>query len=297
VGIGRYSNLPYVLLFIYFGVIMTVALGSAVTNQIVTGNGELRIGPLDKAGVLTQAYSIGAVQNMSFELATTSINAKAGSPQKTYATAITGQEWSLKGSTLDRSFSNLNAVIGNGLIASPVDVNTYLVSDEVAGSVSITVALATGITVNSQLIIYPEGQPERVSVVTVSAVVGTTVTLKASTPLLYDMAGATDLSRQYNIFVGNPIAGGNVTGKVNYFTATWIKQSGTGRPIIYVFWKVAAKGNFTDAGNATAYAEVPIEFEILAPSAKDIAIGGPLYAMADLIALNPAYMMYQGADI
>jgi hypothetical protein len=203
----------------------------------------------------------------------------------------------LKGTTLERSIANLNAAIGNGVIYSPTNNETTLTSDELAGSVQFNVALATGIVAGTVLTIYPEGRPEQTSVVLVDSVASLAVTLNAGTPLLYDMPGATDTSTVYKVFVGNPVAGGKVTGKVNYFSATWIKESTSGRPFVYVFWKVAAKGNFSDAGSASEFSKVALEFDVLTPTASDVAVGGALHHVAALIAKYPAFMIVPGADL
>ena len=275
----------------------TVPLGSAVTNMLSAGAGEIRVGALEDAGNLTQANSIGGLQDGEFTVTTTQATAKAGSPLRIVGLANVEQTYTLKGTTLEKSYANLNIAVGNGYALSPTDVSTTMTADELAGSVAVEVASAAGITAGAVLTFYPEGRPELTSIGLVASVASNTVTLNANTPLLYDMPAATDTSTVYRVFVSAPVAGGKLTSKVHTFSASWLRESASGRPIEYVFWKVAAKGNFTDTGSPTEFAKLPLEFDILTPSAKDVAVGGPLHHVAALIAKYPTYMIASGADI
>lgn len=275
---------------------MTVPLGTLRTNILGTGVGEVRIGTLSMAGKLPQANSVGAVQSASFEEATTMIEAEAGSPSQLVAIAFGKKTYSFKAETLERSAANLNAAIGNGIIASATGVDTHLTSDEVAGSTVITVADASAISPGSMITVYPEGKPEQVSVCLVQSKSSNDLTLDASTPLLYDAPGSTDTDTVYHVYVSNVISGGKVTGGVKNFSLTWIKQSVSGKPIVYHFWKVAAKGNFTDSGSSTEFTKVPLEFQILTPSLADVAVGGALYHARNMIAKHPVYAIIQEVD-
>lgn len=275
---------------------MTVALGTLRTNILGTGTGEVRIGALSSAGKLTQANSVGAVQSVSFEESTTNIEAKAGSPAQLVAIAVGEKSYSFKAETLERSSANINAAVGNGFIAGIVGGATTLTSDELAGATVITLADAASVTPGSMLTIYPEGKPEQVSTCLVLSKATNEVTLDPSTPLLYDAPAATDTATVYNVFVSSTISGGSVTGKVSTFSLSWIKQSVSGKPIVYHFWKVAAKGNFSDSGSSSEFTKVPLEFQVLTPSAADIAVGGSLYHARNMIAKHPVYVIVQETD-
>jgi hypothetical protein len=263
-------------------------LGSAQSDDFSIGVAEVRLGPLTAAGKLTQAHSIGLVDEATVSVAQESAELEGGFPRKLVASAVIRQSGTVSATFREMSRRNLDIILGNGIPAAVTEVSTTITADVLIGATDVVVADSAGFTVGDVAVIYQEGKPESVSVVKLTAV-------DTSAPDGLSFA-ANSLAQAYTVASGtvhvykaNPIKIGAVT-RVNYFAATLIQQGASGRPIVWNLWKCSIGGNMEYATNAEDYASSTMELKILEPAAVDYGVGGDLYHVADQIADHPSGM-------
>lgn len=272
-------------------------LGSAVSNEFSIGTAELRAGPLTEAGKLPQSRSIGLIDNVTISSSNTSVDLKGLFPQVIVDTAVVEQIGSVKAASREFSRRNLNLMLGNAVEATnPTDVATTLTADVAAAGLVFAVASVAGLAVDDVVLIYPEGRPEDITVTQIESIAALNVTVKTGLGAVVAYPAATDSTRDYHFIKGHAIAVGNVT-KTNYFSISTIQQkNSTGRPVNWIFWKVANSGSMEQNSSATDYATLNMEFKVLAPSLTDIGVGGDLNNVADFVTAYPSGMRVAGAD-
>jgi len=268
-------------------------LGAPVTSKFPIGTAELRIGPLNKAGLLTQAHSVGLVDQASVEVAQESVDLPGGFPQTTVATAIVSQNSTITATLRESSRRNMKIMMGEGLDAvAPTDVESLVVTDVAAdGTVfSVTASDGTNFTVGDIVALYIEGQPESVCLDRIASIAVDAITVDNGIPVAMD--GTTETVK---VYVANQVAIGGVTS-TKYFAASLIQaDNSTGRPIGYHTWKAANSGSMSYATNATDFASFELELKILAPSVADYTTGSLLH-QANVIPANPSGYFFGGGD-
>jgi hypothetical protein len=272
-------------------------LGSPVTNKFIIGCAELRVGPLSKANQLSQAFSVGLIDEAAFTVSQETVDLEGGCPKTTLATAITGQLATITATMREYSYRNLKMMLGEGVaLVTPADFETTLAgADLVAGVTTIEVADASGFSDGSVIVIYPEGKPENVSVTQIDAVAGTTLTLKAGQGIAVDYAVTTDAATAFKVFLASPIAIGAVE-RTNYFSVMLIGQAtDTGRPAPVSFWKAAISSDLTVSTNADDFSSADLEIKCLTPTIGEYATGGELFHVASLIDGHPTGMVAYGS--
>ena len=90
-------------------------IGSAQTRKFSIGTAELRVGPLNLAGRLTQAHSVGLIDGSGLSVEQTIVELKGGFPQVINDTAITEQMSTISGTLREFSRRNLGILMGQGL--------------------------------------------------------------------------------------------------------------------------------------------------------------------------------------
>lgn len=274
-------------------------LGSAASNEFSIGTAEVRVGPLSEAGRLAQSRSIGLVDNATISFQAASVDLKGGFPQQIVDTAVTEQTGSITVTAREFSRRNLDIMLGNAVSATAVtDVATNLVNtaNVAANAVSIDVDSAVGLAVDDVIVIYPEGRPEDVTITQISAITGTTLTLKTGMGTVVAYNALTESTLDFHVFKAHGIAAGNVT-RTNYFSLMLLQQkNSTGRPVVWSVWKAANSGSMEQGTSATDYGSLNMEMKILQPSISDVAVGGGLNNVASLIAMFPTAVRIGGAD-
>jgi hypothetical protein len=289
-----------------------MALGSPKTKKALIGTFELRIGPLNKAGLLTADHSVGIVDQVKLDMQMDSVDLMAGFPQKTVDTAITKFVTGFSATLRESSRRNLNVLLGNGLFdydAANLDV---------FGTVDTTSALAVGATsltmdisfegvlaVGDTVVIYDVANPGNVSIARVSAftakngVTPASVTLSATTPLVAPTGAANSFAAgaSVRLYKAQTIAGGAITGVPNYFAAQLIRQDrGTGRPMGFNFWKSAISSGISLSASVTEFASMDMQLKALEPAATEYAAGGVLAHLTDVIPSNPVFQVFDVPD-
>jgi hypothetical protein len=267
-------------------------LGAAVTDNFSIGVAEVRLGEMASAGKLSQANSIGLVDQANVSIAQTSVDLKGGFPRKLVASAVTEQTGTASATFREYSRRNMNIILGNGIPAAATDAATTVTADVLISATSLVVDDATGFAVGDVVVIYQEGKPESVSVVKLTAVDtvdpdGLTFAANSLTQA-YVVANGT-----VKVYKANPVQIGAVS-RVNYFAATLIQQGSSGDPVIWNFWKCSIGGNMDYATSAEDFASSTMELKILEPAASDYGVGGPLVHVADMIADHPMGMAILG---
>lgn len=272
-------------------------LGSPKTNLFEIGTAEVRIGPMSLANKLTQAYTVGLIDDVTVEISQDSVDLEGNFPRRTVDSAIVRQNATITCNAREYSRRNMKVMIGEGIDAvPPVDYVTTLVTNETAGSVEFDVAAAAGanFAAGDIIVVYTDGHPELVSVVRVSSVATDTITLDSGTPLLHDYNGTVDTVR---VFQARPVAIGN-NQSTNYFTVSVISKNRgkSGRPRIWNFWKASVASGLTFTTNAEDFAGNELQFKALEPAADEYDTGGDLEHLANVIPDHLVGMMVAGGD-
>lgn len=270
-------------------------LGSPVTNKFSIGTAEVRVGPLSSANKLTQAHSIGLVDNATVEVTQNSVDLLGGFPQTIVDTAIVSQETRLTATLREYSKRNLAVMMGAGISSYVADVASLVVTSVALGGVSFDVTATEGANFSAGDIvsIYPAGRPEELTIALVDGVVTDTVTLDANTPTLFAYDGTAET---IHIFKSQPTAIGAVTS-TNYFSVQMIQQDREfGRPVAFNFWKGAIGAGMTLSSNATDFASTELNVKLLQPAATEYGVGGDLAHLADIIPTYPVGMYAAGGD-
>jgi hypothetical protein len=273
-------------------------LSSPISNEFRIGVSELRLGPLSEAGRLAQARSVGVIDDVVINFASTSVDLKAQFPQVIAATAVTEQTGAITGGLREYSRRNINLMLGNPIVADPVESRTTLVktADIAANATSFSVASATAFAADDVVMIYPDGQPENVTVSQIASIAAAVVTLKTGMGTVVAYPALADNTRDYIMVKAHAVAAGAVT-KTNYFSAMILgTKPSNGAPVVWSVWKVANTGSFEQSNNATDWASMPMELKIVSPTASDTKVGGGLATMAPLINLFPMGALFAGAD-
>ena len=264
-------------------------LGAPVTNGFYIGAAELRIGPLSAAQKLTQAHSVGNVEDITYTASQTSVTKMGGYPKKLVATSISTQESKLSAKLGELSWRNINILLGKGVPASvPSDVSTTAAATAAVAATTLSVTSAAGITAGKHVVVYPAGFPDKVQVLLVASIATNVLTLSTETPVLISIASGD------NVFVANQIALGDID-QTNYFSVSVIqKDPSNGRPTGFSFWKASVSSGMEYAFSTDNFATPSIELSILEPSGVDYATGGPLNHIASIIPTNPVGMRFGG---
>lgn len=283
-----------------------MALGSPKTKKALIGTFELRIGPLNKAGLLTSDHSVGIVDQVKLDMQMDSVDLLAGFPQKPVDTAITKFITGFTATLRESSRRNLNVLLGNQL--ADYDPNGSDVTATVNTTSAINVAVST-ITLNSAVtlsagdtvVIYDMNNPGNVSIVRVaSSSTGTTVTIDSNTPIVGPGGGATvafTAGSQVRLYKAATIPGGAITGVPNYFAAQLLRlDRGTGRPVGFSFWKTAISAGMSLSSTVTEFASLDLQLKALEPAAAEFSVGGPLQHLAAIIPSSPVFQAFDVSD-
>lgn len=263
-------------------------LGSPVTSAFQIGTAELRIGPMSSAGKLSQAHSIGLVDSVGVTISQETKELEGGFPKNLIASAVTKQLGTISATFREYSRRNLSVLLGAGIVAAATPVATTIAADLALNAAGATLASGTGFTAGDICVIYQTGKPETVSVVKLLTVSSNAVTWAANS-----LANAfTAAQGVINFYKANEVPLGAVTS-VNYFSATAVWTSASGKPDFFNFWKVSVGGNMDFKTNADDFASSDMELKILLPSAADIA--GDLSPVASIIATNPMGLLVQAS--
>lgn len=271
-------------------------IGSPRTKKFSIGTSEVRFGPLNMAGKLTQAHSAGLVDQVTVEVAQESVDLLGGFPRIPVDTAITSQNASLTGQLREYSRRNLQLLLGTGVPASqPADVASLVVDDTTAGATSVTVTTGEGanFTAGDIVIIYPDGEPEKVTFTKVDSIAVDVLTLDSNLPTLFDYAGTTSTVR---IFNAQPVAVGDVE-QTEYFAVQVLqRENATGRPIGFHFWKAAINTGLQFQNSAEDFSSSDFGLKFLQPAASEYATGAALEHLAGIIPTYPTGMYLAGGD-
>lgn len=265
-------------------------LGSPQTDKFPIGTAEIRIAPLAQALKQMPAHSLGVLDDVTINVSNTSVQRRAGFPQRQVANAITENIVSVTGTVGEYSRRNMQIMSGEAPDVVVADVASTLATSQTAGSVSLPLATGggAGFTANGLVTVYVEGKPELITVARIASVATDTLTLDADTPLLHDYPA--NLTR---VFAAQPF--GKAITKTNYFALQVIQtQFSDGRPIAWNFWKASAANGMELGMNPTDFASTSIELQCLEPSAKEFQAGGPLEHVAELVMEYPIYMCAPG---
>jgi len=277
-----------------------MSLGQAKTNRFQIGTAELRIGPLSAARKLTQAHSVGLIDEAKVAYSREVAQLMGGFPKKLVDETPISEATTITATLREYSRKNLGILLGKGNLSAAVDVNSIATGAMTGAAATPTIPLtsATGFAVDDIVTGYVVGRPELVFVGSVLTIVTNDVDITPIDATLYAdinsaIAGGADLK----VFKAATIAVGDLP-QTEYFSASLVqKDLKTGRPIVFNFWKVSSKGGMDYGTNASDYASTELSLEVLEPTAADYAVGGSLVHLAAVIPTTPMWEMVNSADV
>lgn len=271
-------------------------LGSAKTSRYQIGTAELRVGPMSLANKLTQAHSVGLVDDAGVNNTKTYAKLEGGFPKKVVDQAPISVATTITATAREFSRRNIGILLGNGIMADSVDV-----ANVVTASASVTAATltsATGFAVNDLVVVFVADRPETASVAKISAIATNDLTFDSDLCLAMTYGSYISAGEVVRIFKAAEIAvGRNMAAQ--YFSVQMVQQdSQSGRPRIWNFWKASCSAGLDYGTNSSDYGSTKMEFEVLEPSAADYgSIGSALYGVRGLIPSFPMGMYVAGSDV
>jgi len=274
-------------------------LGSPQTNKFFIGTAELRLGLLSEANFLTQAHSVGLIDQATYTIEQENVDLEGGFPKRIVDTAIIRQAATISATMREYSRRNLRIALGDGLAGTePTDVATTLstAADVASGANAVTVVSAVGMAADDVVIIYPEGRPQDVSILQIAGIAAEVLTFKTSHLTVSDYNALTETGTVFHVYLAQQVPIGAVS-KTNYFSATLIQQdNSSGRPNTVSFWKTSTAGSMEVATNSDDFASNELELKVLEPAISEYGVGGDLEHIADIIGSNPSGFLAMGAD-
>lgn len=268
------------------------SLGAAKTGKFAIGTAELRVGPLNMAGRLSKAYSVGLIDSATLNVEQTSVDLKGGFPQVIMDTQVTDQSAQITATLREFSRRNLGILLGQGLLyASSDDVGndaiTTLSSSLAANSGTVALTSSSNFSAGDWVSIYDANDA------------GNSIITRLSSTTALDDSFLSPIAFSAGAKVSKllPIPIGNVSS-VNYFSAQLITlDRATGRPKVSNFWKLAIGSGMSLANNATDFASTEMVLKVLQPSLADYGQeGSPLFHLSDIIGSYPMGMMGEASD-
>ncbi len=277
-----------------------MSLGQARTNRFNIGTAELRVGPLSASGKLTQKHSVGLIDDAKVAYSREVAQLKGGFPKKLVDETPISETTTITATLREYSQKNLDILLNQGDLATVTDVFSNCTAAITGGATTpeVTVASGASFTVGDTVVAYIVGHPEWVFVGKLLSKATNDLTLSEMDSDLYTqintlIAGGSVL-RVFRAVVSSV---GNLAATAYYGVSLVQRDLKTGRPIVFNFWKVTAKGGMDYGTNATDYNSTSLSLEVLEPSAVDYAVGGDLEHLADIIPTAPMWQLLNSADV
>jgi hypothetical protein len=272
-------------------------LGAPQTTKFQIGTAEVRVGPMASAMKLTQAHSVGLIDNVTVEISQDSVDLEGGFPRSPVDTAIVRRNGTVTATLREYSRRNIKLMMGEGVAAGaePTDAKTLITTNLATAGTSFDVSGGDGtlFTTGDLWVIYPDGRPEEITVVRILSVATDTVTLDSDTPALHDYDGTAET---IHIYKAQQVGIGNVQ-TTNYFSCQILQvERSTGRPVGFEIWKATIASGMTLGSNAEDFASNELQIKLLDPAAAEYGAGGDLVHLADIIPSHSQGLMFYGAD-
>lgn len=279
-----------------------MAFGTPVTNEFRIGAAEIRLGPMTSANKLKATDSMGLLQSANVTNAQESVDLEGGLPKTLIDSVVTRNTVTVSANAHEFSRRNIRTFLNMGTESvAPTQYAGTIDAAYTAGVTSTeviqTTILLADVSVGDLVVVYPAGEPEKVSVVRVASVAARTnpnqtmaaITIDGTkTPILFNLPQGSVIYRANQL----PFGGSNAT---QYFSMDVLSLNHTtGRPMVLKFWKVAVSGSVDFAFNSDNFAVVPVTFKVLQPAASEYGAGKPLAHLADIIPSHPFGMYLAG---
>lgn len=277
-----------------------MSLGQAITNRFQIGTAEMRVGPMTAASKLTQAHSVGLIDQAGVNYGREVAQLMGGFPRKLVDETPISETTTITGTLREYSRRNLGILLGQGILSTTTDVKTTA-SGVMTGSAAAPVlptATTTGFTAGDTVMVYVVGQPELVAWSIAGTVTSaTSVALGAmDSDLFTSINAAVTAGATLRLVKASVVNVGNTTSTTYFAVSLVQKNLKTGRPMIYDFWKASVQGGLDYGTNADDYASTELTLNVLEPSAADYAVGGDLYHLAAIIPTCPMWKIVDSAD-
>lgn len=271
-------------------------LGSAKTNRYKIGTAELRVGPLTSANKLTQAHSVGIVDDVVASVKRTYAKIYAGYPKKVVDQSCISEESMVSGTLREFSRRNLGILLGKGLLADATDVSSNMTVYTAA--VTATLASAASFAANDIVCAFVVGSPETATVAKIASIATNVLTFDSDICLATDFTAAIAAGSTVKVFKAAELAVG-LSQVTQYFSCSIVKvDSQSGRPEVWNFWKCTCSSGLEVGSNASDYSSTKLELEVLEPSAADYAtVSQGVYHLRNILPAYPVGMIVAGSDV
>lgn len=275
-------------------------LGAPKTTKFAIGTAEVRIGPLSMANRLTQAHSIGLLDQVQLQIQQDTNELQGGFPQRPVDSAITSETNQITATYREFSRQNLSVALGHGLSNSDErgNLDTTASASAKTDDTSLTVAApgSGAFKAGDLVVVYGAGRPENVQVLRVKSVGsattgdGSKLTLDENTPLIHDVAVGDP------VYLAAPLPVGGLTTQ-QYFAVQVIRmERGSNKPIGWNFWKGAVSGGLDATFGGTDYASSDLQINLLQPAATEYGADGDLSHLANIVPSYPTGMRFAPSD-
>ena len=289
------------------------ALGTAQTKNFQIGSAELRFSSLDNAGKMTQAHSVGLIQSASVNFSQTMAELKGGLPLQLIDSVVTESTVAVTAQVHEYTRANIRALINEAAPTSTVVDFSFTGTSSSAVTVNATTLTLTScaklvkgtqtfppapIAGGSVIGIFPEGEPEKLSIVKLGSAVTTMTTTLGSSSVTLELDTSTsvlfakDAGTKWVVYAINAIGVGKSTDTQYYTLDLLSKNHTSGLVQGFRFWKASIQGGMDYSFSNDSFAVTPMNFKVLLPTSEEYATGGTLEGVKGFMSDNPLGMFW-----
>ena len=265
-------------------------IGAPKTNKYVFGAAEVRVGAIGQANKLKHEDSLGVMSDVTLSYTREFTELRGGPGNAVLSRGATGTDAKITATLSEYTHRNLMLMVGNGLPAVSKSHSTTANAVAAVGDTSITIAAdGTGvnaIAANDILSIHSVANPQDIQIVQVDSIAGTAVTLKANTPIMYDVA-VLDV-----VTIQNAVGGGANCGE-KYLTVQVVAESSNGgAPTVLNGWYGSVTSGLEFSQNNQNFSETPLEISLYPVPSNLTSAGAAMEHVVDLVSAAPTFQMY-----
>lgn len=262
-------------------------LGEAQTNKFLFGAPELRVGPLSEAGVLTQAHSLGVIEDAGLTYTREFTEKRGGPGNPVLARGISSSDAMITGSISELTRRNLSLLVGDGIASdADRDLLTTITAVAAIGDTTISVAAvsqgATNLATGDILNIYPVGRPEHIQSVTITSIAALVITIDQ--PLIYALVALDMVS----LAVATGI--GAVCGE-SYITVQLVSTLTSGTPFLVHGWYGSITSGLELSTNNSSFSTSSLEISLYPTPSSLTSVGAVMEPAKKLIDLGKTVLI------
>jgi len=259
-------------------------LGNSKSNEYIFGASEIRLGGLSDVLKLTGAHSLGVAQDVTLNYAREFTELRGGRNNPVLSRSVSQSDLTVTATLNEATHRNLSLLMGNGTPTTVFQPATTVGATASAGDVALTLTAAFGTdpVAGDLLIVHSAIDPAILQVVRVASVTtGTSITLHADTPLLFNVA-ISDV-----VDTVNAVSIGSSCGE-EYLTCQILLDSVASKtPKVFMGWYGTITSSMEYSQSTTDYGTTSLEMSYYPVPANFTATGGEMEHAATEIAKHP----------